>query len=208
MDIIGLFFHELFKILKYLGPSLAPWATVAGVIMIYFALLTIRSNNSAKRSELISKIYNRFLEDELHKFYIRIRSKESIDWQNNRNDERLLNESLTLFDEVDYLQTQGLLDIKAWEYVASEIQYFALNDSVWDYMIRRIQDSMDRGFPGEIMPFTGFPELLNKVPKKFRAQPFPIVPDRYRSLTNSLASCQSSAYISKLAMQLGGWQRL
>ncbi len=196
MDIISLIFDELLKILKYpysLGPSLAPWATVAGVVMIYFGLKTIRSNNSVKRMELISKIYDRFLNDELYGFYIRIRNNEFVNWQNDKNDERLLNQSLTLFDEVNYLQTQGLLDIKAWEYIASEIQYFALNDSVWDYMVQRIRDCMNRGFPAEIMPFTGFPELLNKVPEKFRAKPFPMVPHRYKALFNPSASSQSSS---------------
>jgi hypothetical protein len=172
---------------------LAPWATVAGVVMIFLALITIRSNNSTKRMELISKIYDRFLEDELYGFYIRIRNKEVINWQDNKDDERLLNESLTLFDEVNYLRTQGLLDIKAWEYIASEIQYFALNDSVWDYMIQRIRECKDRGFSEDIMPFTGFPELLNKVPEKFRAKPFPIVPHRYNALFNPSASSQSSS---------------
>lgn len=176
-----------------LGRFLASWATVVGVVMIFIGLKTIRSNNSVKRMELISKIYNRFLNDELYGFYIRIRNNEFINWQNDKNDELLLNQSLTLFDEVNYLRTQKLLDIKAWEYIASEIQHFALNDSVWDYMIQRIRECGDRGFPAEIMPFTGFPELLNEVPKKFRANPFPIVPHRYNALFNASASSQSSS---------------
>lgn len=99
MDIISLIFGELLRILKYLyslGPFLAPWATVAGVVMIYFGLKTIRSNNSVKRMELISKIYDRFLNDELYGFYIRIRNNEFVNWQNDKNDERLLNQSLAL----------------------------------------------------------------------------------------------------------------
>lgn len=194
MDIICLIFDELLKFLKYLyslGPSLAPWATVAGVFMIFLALRTIRSNNTTKRMELISKIYGRFLEDELYGFHIRIRYKEVINWQHDKNDERLLNKSLTLFDEVNYLRTQRLLDKKAWEYVASEIQYFALNASVWDYMIHRIIECKDSGFPDDIIPFTGFPDLLKKIPPQFRVKPFPIVPDRYNALINP-----------------GGWQKL
>jgi hypothetical protein len=168
-----------------LGRDLAPWATVVGVVMIYFGLVTIKSNNSTRRMELIRKIYDKFLEGELYDFYTKIRNKKDIDWQNDPIDERLLNESLTLFDEVYYLQTQGLLDdIKAWEYVASEIQYFSSNDRVWDYIINRIHECKDRGFPGKIMPFTGFPELVEKVPEEFRANPFPGVPDRYKNLFN------------------------
>jgi hypothetical protein len=180
-----------------IGHFLAPWATVFGVafgiVMISIGLKTIKSNNEVKRMELISKIYNRFLNDELYEFYIRIRNNEFINWQNDRNDERLLNKSLTLFDEVNYLRTQKLLDIKAWEYIAGEIQYFALNDSVWDYMIQRIRDCRNRGFPADIAPFTGFPELLNEVPEKFRATPFPVVPHRYNALFNTPPSSQSSS---------------
>ena len=209
MDVISFIFYELLKFFKDSGPSLASWATVAGVIMIFLALITIRSNNSAKRMELISKIYARFLEDELHEFYMKIRNKGSVDWRKNKDDERLLNQSLTLFDEVDYLQIQGLLDKKAWEYVASEIQYFALNESVWDYMIQRIQECKDRGFPEDIMPFTGFPELLGKVPKEFKANPFPVVPDRYKVLISSLPAPRSSSCMCKFMKKLGGgWQRL
>lgn len=165
--------NPLLEDLYPFGSFFAPWATVAGVVMIFFALKTIRSNNSTKRMELISKIYDRFLKDELYEFYVKIRNKEVINWEDDKKDERLLNESLTLFDEVNYLRTQGLLDKKAWEYVASEIQYFALNGSVWDYMDHRKQKCRDRGFPEDIMPFTGFPDLLKKIPEQLRAKPFP-----------------------------------
>ncbi|MGD1042739.1 MAG: hypothetical protein ABR913_06695 [Sedimentisphaerales bacterium] len=180
MDIISpilkyLYFLGLF--LDSLGRFLVPWATVIGIIV---ACWTFRRNTLLKRMELINKIYGRFLEDELYGFYTIIRKKEVIDWQHDKKDERLLNESLTLFDEVNYLQTQGL----AWEYIASEIQYFASNDTVWDYMIQRIQECKERRFPEDIMPFTGFPELLKKMPKEFRANPFPNTPDRYNALFN------------------------
>ena len=63
----------------------------------------------------------------------RIRKGDQINWQ---EDEGLLNKSLTLFDTLSYLQTQGLLRrrAKAWEYIASENQYFASNDSVCSYI--------------------------------------------------------------------------
>lgn len=196
MDIVSCFLHSLLEIGKYLyslGPSLAPWATVAGVIMIFIALITLRRNNSTKRMELISKIYDRFLNDELYGFYIRVRRQQPINWQDDKKDEQLLNESLTLFDEVNYLQTQGMLDKKAWEYVACEVQNFAFNESVWDYMCQFIREYINRGFPVNIIPFTGFPELLEKVPDKFRANPFPRVPDRYNTLLKPSASSQSSS---------------
>ena len=117
-------------------------------------------------------------------FYDKIRRGERVDWEHSEADKQLLNKSLTLFDDLSYLETQGLLHRKAraWEYVASEIQYFASNDSVWDYIAHRIQEGRDRGFPNDIIPFTGFPDLLHKIPKRFRAKSFPHVPDRYSAL--------------------------
>ena len=178
--------------LYFIGRYLAPLATVIGIIV---ACWTYSRNSSMKRRELISNIYNKFLERKLYDFYAKIRNGDTIKWQIKEEDklsdeekqlinknERLLNKSLTLFDEVNYLETQGLLDDGAWEYIVCEIQYFAFNKSVWEYMEHRIEECIKMKFPENIMPFTGFPDLLNKVPIKFRAEPFPEVSDRYKNL--------------------------
>ncbi len=142
---------------------------------------------------MIGKLYDAFQEEKLFQFYAKVRNnKEPIDWQQAEN-EQLLNRSLTLFDEIDYLLRQGLLHKVAkwlhsevWEYVSSEIQYFAANESVWDYIVKRIQEGLDRGFPKDIIPFTGFPELLDNVPSRFRAKPFPRIPEKHRAFFDKL----------------------
>jgi len=129
-------------------------------------------------------IYDDFLKGDWYNFYKRIQKRDQIDLE-NKDEEKLLNETLTLFDALNYFQIQGLLDEKAWEYVACEIQNFAFNESVWNYMCQFIREYQNRGFPVDIIPFTGFPELLENVPPKFRANPFPCIPDRYKALFKS-----------------------
>ncbi len=195
---------EALRWIYSLGPSLAAWATVTAgamaVIGVCMARHQIRISNSIRRTELISNTYDAFLTDDLLPFYDKIRKGETINWQRKKDDEQqkddkqqkddeqLLNKSLTLFDKVDYLRTQGLLDERAWEYVASEIQYFASNPSVWDYMFKRIHEGLCRGFPKDIIPFTGFPDLLENIPHEFRANPFPEIPERHRAFFNQLKS--------------------
>jgi hypothetical protein len=167
---------------------------VVGIAGLLFGVNAIRTGNSIRRAELITKIYHAFLEDDLYLFYARIRNGEAIDSQ-QEHDERLMNKSLTLFDEIGYLIRQGLLhnmaawwSSDAWEYFAIEIQYFADNLSVWDYMVTRIEKGLERGFPKEIIPFTGFRELLNSIPMEFQARPFPRIPEKHRAFFAKLDS--------------------
>jgi len=203
MDIICFIFDKL-KDLVYLSfycPSLtqlAQLATVAGAIGIFVGIKTlqnqnleIQNQNLEKRMEVIKRIYDAFGEGDLFEFYGRIRHKDStIDW-NGEKDEKLLNRSLTVFDEINYLQTQKPFDDKVWEYIASEIQYFAFRKDVWDYMVKRIQEGLDNGFPTEIIPFTGFPELLGNIPVKFRAKLFPWIPKEHREFYKKLDESKS-----------------
>ena len=213
---------------------------------LYFGIRAIWASNSARRMELVSKIYEAFLEKDLFEFYDRIRDGKEISLE---KDERLLNQSLTLFDGVDYLRSQGLLNeisrwfcdrwehlmlkwlrsrtrdylmtkkwysktreylmvkrwyskvwealmVKlwysdVWEYFASEIQYFAFNPIVWDYLVKRIQEGLDKGFPKDIIPFTGFLELFRTIPKHFKADPPPVIPDKHKAFFDKFYSSQS-----------------
>jgi hypothetical protein len=183
--------YELGLFLDYVGHFLAPWATVAGVAVIGYWITVLRNQNLEKRMEVIKKIYESFGKGDLFKFYGRIRHKDSIKWESSEEDEELLNRSLTIFDEISYLQTQKPFDDKVWEYIASEIQYFALNENVWGYMAKRIQEGLENGFPKDIIPFTGFPELLNSIKDKFRADPFPSIPEKYEEFYKELDKSKS-----------------
>ncbi|MGA2070788.1 MAG: hypothetical protein ABSG97_05515 [Sedimentisphaerales bacterium] len=193
MDIINVtlkYLYELGLYLDYFGRSLAPWATIAGVTVIGYWIATLRNQKLEKRMEMIKKIYGTFGEGDLFKFYDRIRSKDSINWKNSE-DEELLNRSLTIFDEINFLQTQKSFDDKAWEYIASEIQYFALREEVWDYMVKRIQEGLDNGFPIDIIPFTGFPDLLKNIPPKFKAKNFKGIPEKHKEFYKKLGYFES-----------------
>jgi hypothetical protein len=151
-----------------------------GIIMVY---VQIKTRNSIRRMEAITKIYSDFLTDEMNTFLARIRHGDKIRWK-QKEDERLLNTSLTLFDEVCFLQTQKLFHKSddTWEYIASELQYLAANKSVWDYWAYRVHEGLKAGFPNNIIPFTGFSQLYKTIPDKFKAEPFPKVPKKHRAL--------------------------
>jgi hypothetical protein len=155
-----------------LGASLAHWATVLGVvgalIATYYALQTYRSNNSIRKWELIEKTYHIFLKDNWYDFYKTIQNGENV--LGSPDGEKLLNETLTLFDALNYFRAQRLLDKRAWEYVACEVQNFALNNSVWEYIDRIREQYRLKGFPLDIIPFTGFPELFDNLPSRFKAR--------------------------------------
>ncbi len=156
---------------------------LAGIIV---AAVAVWINNSirktrvtAKRMELIAKLYDTFtVNDELFDLYERVRKGHpAIDWSNTPSDERLLNKSLTVFDAIAYLQSQGLLDEREWEYIATEIQYFASNPSVCAYIVSRFDEGKAKGFHDDIIPFTGFPLLLYSIPENFRGKDYPCPPE-------------------------------
>jgi hypothetical protein len=166
---------------------LAHLATIAGVIVAisvaFCALFTYRRNNSIRKWELIKRTYDSFLEIEWYDFYKRIKNGDQIDFD-NKDDEKLLNRSLTLFDALNYFRTQKLLDKKAWEYVACEVLNFALNISVWEYMHKIWTfHRQKKGFQEDIIPFTGFPDLFANVPKKFKGMTPPEFERRFNSLS-------------------------
>jgi len=140
-------------------------AIVIGVASVFLALKTYNRNSSIKKYELITKTYDTFMSESQYNFYKRIQTGEQINFF-KRREERLLNEALTMFDHMNYFRTQGLLDKRAWEYIACEIHNFALNRSVWDYMRYYQKQYRDKNFPEDIIPFTGFPDLFYDPPDK------------------------------------------
>jgi len=149
-----------------------PWAKEIGIFGGFVgtgvAIKTYRSNNSIRKWELIEKTYHIFLKDNWYDFYKRIQNGENV--LGSPDDEKLLNETLTVFDALNYFRAQRLLDKRAWEYVACEVQNFALNNSVWEYIDRIREEYRPKGFPLDIIPFTGFPELFDNLPSRFKAR--------------------------------------
>ncbi len=160
--VIALYTHTCFLFLPF-----TTWITVIGVTGGLFvgsaALSTYISNSSLRKWELIKGIFDAFIKYNLYMFYERIKRQEIINFERNEKDERLLNTCLTLFDALCYFQDQELLDDNSWEYVASEIYNFALNNSVREYVTNTIERYQLKGFPYKIIPFTGFPPLVEKV---------------------------------------------
>ncbi len=154
--------------LEHIGQLLAPWVTIAGVIVIFIAYRTYNQNNYIQRWNLIQNLYTDFLKPDHYKFYKRIKKGENIDFIASTENEKLLNDALTLFDAIHYLQTQNLLNKKAWEYVACELHNFNRNDSVHEYMEMVKNEYIKKGFPEDIIPFTGFPDLVKNIPCEFR----------------------------------------
>lgn len=172
---------------------LANCATVlAAVVGLPLALATLWNSVSIRRAELILKIYNTFLDEPLYSFYARICDGEAINWRASTRYGHLLNKCLTLFDEVNYLRNQWVLwqlcDKRVWEYIASEVQAFASNVAAWDYIKERFDEDTGKGLPRNAIPFTGFPELLSKIPRAYRARNYPCVPDKYKSFYKHLTS--------------------
>jgi hypothetical protein len=189
------------------GTILTAGAALAG---LFVARQQISLHNSVRVYEFIDTIYNSFLDDDkkdnldegkkdnkdnaesLMDFFERIRKGDkTIDVL---KDEKNLNKALSLFDDVNLLLRQGLLprNSHAWEYVASEIQYFALCDAVWTFMETRLTECRKIGFPLNIIPFTGFTELLTNIPKQYQADSFPNISMSYKRIYNEMNVAQNS----------------
>lgn len=177
--------------LTCLGVFLSHWFTVAGVvgglIATCYALKTHRSNNSLRKWQLIKETYDIFLKENWYEFYRRIQDGDEINLENPEED-KLLNETLTLFDQINYFRTQRFLDKRAWEYIACEIQNFAFNNSVWAYMNKIKRPYLAKGFPENIIPFTGFPDLIAELPKKFWVKIPPELEMRFNALSDDMRS--------------------
>ena len=181
------------------GIILTAGAAIAGLII---ALFQVRVHNSIRVFECIKDIYDSFLDEDkkdnsetLMDFFERIRKGKEGDID-RKKDEKNLNQAISLFDEVNVLLRQGLLyrNSEAWEYVASEIQYFALCDEVWKYMEERLIACRENKFPLNIIPFTGFTELFRKMPEQYRANPYMNIPMSYKSIYNELNEAQNSRF--------------
>jgi hypothetical protein len=120
---------EIVKDIASIGASLG---VIGAFIVAVIAYETYKTNNSIRRMDLIHKLYAHFLRTGWYEFYKVIQGNQPFDL--NRDNEKLLNASLTVFDEIDYYEEQRLLDEKALEYFACEILNFYHNATVMKYV--------------------------------------------------------------------------
>jgi len=172
---------------------IALWATifgvVVGVIVLLVASRTYKQNSSIQRWKLIQNLYTDFLKEDWYEFYKRIENGKEIDFINVIKDEKLLNETLTLFDAINYLRTQNLIDDGAWEYIACELHNFDIHKSVGKYIAQKKKFYEVKEFPEDLIPFTGFPDLINNIPCKFRRKDQPC---RFRRKEDEEIKCSCS----------------
>jgi len=124
-----------------------------------------KNNNSIRRIDLIHKLYNFFLEKEMYDFYEIVKSNKPFDLDTYA---KVLNQSLTFFDEFEYYSSRELIDKKSLEYFAAEILNFQNNDTVMKY----VQDTEIKynklHFHPDIVPFSGFTALIKRVQKEYK----------------------------------------
>ena len=157
---------------------LETWKDIASICTSFIAILgvigalggsaiayrTYKSNNSLRKIELMHKLYAQFLEEELYKFYEIVKKGQPFDLEIHK---KVLNQSLTFFDEIECYYSQKLLDDEIWEYFAAEILNFSHNETIMKFVKDEKNKYEEKGFPPEIIPFSGFTELLKKVHEKY-----------------------------------------
>jgi hypothetical protein len=137
-------------------------ASIAAILGIIGAWRTYWSNNSIRKVELINKLYAKFLTDEWYTFYEIVKNSKEINLKANNNEKRL-NETLSLFDEIEYYYSLKLLDEKSLVYFAAEIFNFSENETVMKYVKDTETRYKEKNFAPDIIPFSGFTELLKKI---------------------------------------------
>jgi hypothetical protein len=138
-----------------------------GLFSIAIALLTYWKNSKTKRIEIIQKLYENFLSEKYYNFYEMIKNNVPfpIDYEN----EKMLNECLTFFDQIEYHLSLRLINKRTVIYFASEILHFWNNDTVRKYVndkISNFENNFGRiVFSKEIAPFTGIKALAEIIEK-------------------------------------------
>jgi hypothetical protein len=157
------------------------YASVATIIGVIWAIINVRrallayeNEQSMRRKEVISKLYERFLEEDVYELYEKIKNKEPFELT-TRN-EKALNKVLTLFDEIDYFKTKKLFGDEIWEYIACELINLSCHENVQDFLKKnrkKYPPKLQNQYQKDLMPFTGFKALVKELPKDywFREKP-------------------------------------
>lgn len=157
---------EKWKDIAYIVVSFATTIGILGAAWgAKISISTYRNNNLIRRIDLIHKLYDFFLEEEMYDFYEIIKSNKLFDLDKY---DKLLNKSLTYFDELEYYFSRKLIDKRTLEYFAAEILNFSNNDAVMKYVKDAEIKYNKLHFHPDIMPFSGFTALIKRVQKKYK----------------------------------------
>jgi hypothetical protein len=145
-------------------------ASLTAMYGIWIAVCTYKNNTALKEIEVIQKLYDHYLEDENYKFYEDVKKGKLFEL--DEKTEKLLNQALTLFDEIHYLYVNNLLPDESLEYFASEILNFADNPTVKNYVENISNENTRKGRNPDIAPFSGFTALRDAVKNKWPPIPY------------------------------------
>ena len=127
----------------------------------------VESDHSMRKKAIINKLYERFLEDDLYELYEKIKTDQPFEL--SPTNKRALNKAFTLFDEIEYFKAEKLFDEKLWEYIGCEIVNLSCHKDV-----QRFLRETEKQYPEpknqsqkDMMPFTGFKELVKKLPDPY-----------------------------------------
>ena len=154
---------------KDIASICASFVAIIGIIFAgygaFISLRTYKSNNALRKIDLIHKLYDQYLKEQWYEFYEVVKKEKLFKLEIY---EKMLNQSLTFFDEIDYYYSQGLIDDKSLEYFASEILNFYYNETVMKYVKDIEIKYKELNFPPEIIPFSGFTALVEKTLEKYK----------------------------------------
>ena len=150
------------------------YASVATIIGVIWAIINVRTalqaykdDHSMRKKEVINKLYERFLEDDLYELYEKIKINEPFDL--NKINKKALNKALTLFDEIYYFKAKKLLDYEVWEYIATEIVNLSCHKNVQEFLRKTSEQypTPQNKEQKDMMSFTGFKALVKDLPEAY-----------------------------------------
>jgi hypothetical protein len=165
--IYDLIFYDVATARK-LASFYASLATVIGVIWAIInvtnALQAYKNDRSMRKKEIINKLYERFLEDGSYELYEKIKINEPFEL--DTKNKKVLNRLLTLFDEIEYFKREKLFDDDIWEYIGCEIVNLSCHENVQQFLKQTEQQylNLKKGKQEDMMPFTGFKQLVKDMP--------------------------------------------
>lgn len=150
------------------------YASLATIIGVIWAIISVtraiqayKDDRSMRKKEIINKLYERFLENDLYELYEKIKTNQPFEL--SPENKKTLNKALTLFDEIEYFKAEKLFDEKLWEYIACEIVNLSSHKDVQRFLRETKEQYPEpkNQSQKDMMPFTGFKELVKKLPDPY-----------------------------------------